>query len=172
MIWLITVPVAWGVTQFAGGFLQRLGESTAENLATWIATAGSRAKDSHRENLVHVRFETPGGMVVSAYVPLAINSAAAVAELREALENLGPVAQFAGAMAAGEVPDVALSAFFYSADTWNLGWWASPGQVYISPWFSKNYPDPQRFLGHPALADVIEPSTPQQDLPLPPHESG
>ncbi|GIJ30643.1 hypothetical protein Vqi01_58050 [Micromonospora qiuiae] len=121
---------------------------------------------------MHVRFETPSGMVVSAYVPLAVNSASAIAELREALENLGPVAQFAGAMAAGEVPDVVLSAFFYSAGTWNLGWWASPGQVYISPWFSENYPDPQRFLGHPALADVIEPSAPLQDLRLPPHESG
>jgi hypothetical protein len=149
--WLIVVPVVWGITQFAGGFLQRMGQDVAERLVGWIARSAARARDAERENLVQVRFETAGGVAISGFLPLDIGSSAATEELRAGLENLGPVAEFAGAVAAEGGQELQLAAFFYSDGQWVLGWWASPDRVFVSRWFDRNYPDPSRFLGRPLL---------------------
>jgi hypothetical protein len=173
LLWVISVPVTWGVTQFMGSFLNRLGEDAADSLVNWIKDQTSRARDSSRDSLVEVEFEVAQNLTVSAFIPFTANTKAAVEELRQGLDGLAPVASFAGWMTGAERPaEARLVAFFYKNGVWNLGWWASPDSAYVTKWFEKNYPDPKRFLGRPLFVFSGDRSEGPQELILPPdHES-
>jgi len=150
LLWIISVPVVWGVTKFMGSFLERLGDAAANGLVDWIKNQAHRARDNSRDNIVEVQFEVSRNLTVSAFLTFNIDMSATVGELRDGLNRLGPVASFAGWMTGDEHPaDVRLVAFFYKDGVWNLGWWASPDSAYVTEWFERNYPDPKRFLGRP-----------------------
>jgi hypothetical protein len=167
LIWLISIPVTWGVAQFMGGFLQHFGQVSAGKLGEWITQSARRARDADRDSLVEVRFETATRLVVTAFIPLAANTGTALDELRSGLDGLGPLAQFAGRLTVEDSEsEIQLICFIYDEGSWRLGWWASPDAVYISPWMTQHCPDPRRFLGRP----LLEPSTssreePRADLP-------
>jgi len=166
LVWLITVPVVWGVGQFAGSFMKRLGERTADGLVILIKKYAPRARDNERESLVEARFEVARGLSVSAFLPFDHRSGTAVAELRDGLDGLGPVAAFAGSMTDDPQPKIRRVAFFREDGTWRLGWWASTDAVHVTEWFEHNCPDPKRFLGRPVLGLSREPD-PHQRLDLP-----
>jgi hypothetical protein len=164
LIWVLSVPVTWGVTKFMGSFLEKLGDAAGEGLAYWIKNQTARARESSRDSMVEVQFEIAPNLTVSAFIPFNAGTRAAVEELREGLDGLGPVASFAGWMTGDDHPtEVRLVAFFYKDGVWNLGWWSSPDAAYITSWFEKNYPDPKRFLDRPLLAIQDEgPEAPRQ----------
>ena len=153
LIWTLTIPVTWGLVKFAGAFFERLGGGAADGLVSWISQAAKRTKMPDRESLIEIRFETDAGMVVSGFVPFDAGSDKAIETLRNSLNRLGSLAQYAGAVAAGQAQDLQLAAFIYEDAAWRLAWWAAPDHVYIAPWFVKNCPDPSRFLGRP-LFDI------------------
>lgn len=154
LIWMLSAPVTWGAIKFAGSFFGRLGEVTADAFVSWIRRAAKVAKDSNRETLIEIRFYVKdGGPQVLGFAPLNADSDVSVAALRTALEQAGLLAEFAGSVAAGQQPrELRQSAFIWDTDQWRLAWWATDEAVFVSPWFSQNYPDPQRFLGRPLLS--------------------
>lgn len=160
LIWTLSVPVVWGVAQFTGSFLKRLGEAAGDRLVKWISDHARRARDSSRDNMVEVEFVVARNVAVSAFIELTPSAKDSVEELRRGLDGLGPVANFAGGMK--DSPDsahVRLAAFFYRNGEWNLGWWATEEAAHLTDWFQHNYPDPKRFLGGPYL--VISDDDPQ-----------
>ncbi|WP_199430846.1 hypothetical protein [Qaidamihabitans albus] len=158
LIWLLSVPVAWGAAAFSGSFLKRLGEEAASSLISWIKERTARARGNDRDALVQVNFEVGDLITVSAFVPLDQDSSDNVNSLREGLEGLGRVASFAGWMSESGGPseeeEVRLVAFFYRDSQWHLAWWATPEEAYLTKWFEQNCPDPQRFLDRPRLVAV------------------
>jgi hypothetical protein len=45
-----------------------------------------------------------------------------------------------------------------TAGTWRLAWWVSDTTSHVSPWFRKNAPEPQAFLGSvPATLRLLAP---------------
>jgi hypothetical protein len=92
LVWVIIIPVAWGVVQFSGSFLKRLGEAAADGLVKWIQTQAPRARDSSRESLIEVRFEIASNLCVSGFIPFNAKTQGAIDELRQGLEGLGPLA--------------------------------------------------------------------------------
>lgn len=166
LIWIISVPVVWGVAQFAGGFLKRLGETAGDKLVTWLADHARRARDSSRDNLVEVQFEVARNVTVSAFIELTPSAQASVEELRRGLDGLGPVAHFAGVMKGNaDTAHVRLVAFFYRDGVWHLGWWATEEAAHLTDWFQHNYPDPKRFLGGPYLVITEDDPTGPETLP-------
>jgi hypothetical protein len=161
LIWLITIPVVWGVTQFAGGFLNRLGAATAEGLINWLQTHARQARDNSRDSLIEVRFEIAPNLNVSAFIVFDAHTKDTVDELRQGLEGLGSVASFAGWMTGNDHPaGVRLVTFIYANEDWNLAWWATEDSAFVTNWFRKNCPDPKRFLGRPLLG--VSDETPQR----------
>jgi hypothetical protein len=165
LIWIISVPVTWGVAQFSGGFLKRLGEAAGTRLADWIGSYARRARDSYRDSLVEVQFEVARNLTVSAFIPFTATAHASIEELRNGLDSLGPVARFAGWMTEGDQDraEVRLVAFFYQDDKWNLGWWATEEEAHVTKWFEENHPDPKKLLGRPHL--VIQENDKDADFP-------
>jgi hypothetical protein len=152
IVWMISVPVVWGATQFAGAFLKRLGEATAEGLVEWITNATKRAKDSQRDALVEVRFKVPKGPVIFGVCPLDAGDDASVVSLEMALNASAALANFAGEVIEGrQPPELRRAAFCWDGLEWRLGWWATNEAVFVTPWFVDNCPDPKRFLGRPLL---------------------
>jgi hypothetical protein len=47
-------------------------------------------------------------------------------------------------------------AFLWDTSKWRLAWWATDEAVFVTPWFSDSYPDPQRFLGRPLFPVDID----------------
>jgi hypothetical protein len=168
LLWLISIPVTWGAAQFTGSFLKRLGEGAASGLASWIQDHARRARDSSRDNLVEIRFDTAQNLSVSGFLPFNAHTKAAIDELRQCLDGLGPLASFAGWMNGNEHPsEVRLVAFFYQDGVWNLAWWASPDSSHITKWFENHYPDPERFPGRPLLRIADEHPEGTRTLTLP-----
>lgn len=162
IIWLISVPVTWGVTQFVGGFLNRLGEASADGLVDWIKRNTQHAKESSRDALVEVSFDISPNLRVLAFVQFNAHTKDAVSELRSGLDGLGPVASFAGWMTTEQHPaEVRQVAFLHSDGEWQLCWWATEDSVFVTDWFGENYPEPERFLGRRLLSI---PDQPGRDL--------
>ena len=151
LIWMLSIPVTWGAVRFAGSFFDRLGAVAADGFLAWIRRAASTAKDPERENLVEIRFNMKdGGPAVLGFAPLDARSDASATALRAAIDQAGPIAEFAGSVAAGQQPpELRQCAFLWDTGKWRLAWWATDEAVFVTPWFSENYPDPQRFLGRP-----------------------
>lgn len=152
IIWMLSIPVTWGAVKFAGSFLGRLGEAAPDGLVGWIKRAAQAAKQPARENLVEIRFDQKGSFAILGFAALDPRSDTSAADLQKALDAAGLLAEFAGSVAAGQQPaQLRQCAFQWDNDRWRLAWWATDDEVYVTPWFSQNYPDPQRFLGRPLL---------------------
>ena len=152
IIWMLSIPVTWGLAKFTGSFLGRLGEAAADGLVAWIKRAAQAAKEPTRENLVEIRFDKKGSFAVLGFATLDPRSDTSAADVQKALDAAGLLAEFAGSVAAGQQPtQLRQCAFQWDNDRWRLAWWATNDEVYVTPWFSENYPDPQRFLGRPFL---------------------
>lgn len=166
LIWMLAIPVTWGAIRFAGSFLDRLGTASADRFIGWVKRAATSSKDPERETLIEIRFILPdGGPSVLGFAPLDAQSDASIAALLTALEQAGLLAEFAGSVAAGQQPrELRQCAFQWDSDQWRLAWWATDEAVFVTPWFSGNYPDPQRFLGRPLLPSNSEG---ENDLNLP-----
>lgn len=165
LIWTISVPVVWGLAQFSGGFLKRLGEAAGDRVAEWIGSYSRRSRDNYRDSLVEIQFEVAKNLTVSAFIPFSPVAHTAVAELREGLDGLGPVASVAGGMVEdGDPVDVRLVAFFYHDGKWKLGWWATEEDACVTEWFDTNHPDPAKLIGRPRLA--IQQDDAGRSLPL------
>ena len=151
LIWMLSVPVTWGAVRFAGSFFDRLGAAAADGFLAWIRHAASTAKEAERENLFEIRLDIKdGGPAVLGFAPLDARSDASAADLRAAIDQAGPLAEFAGSVVAGQQPpELRQCAFLWDTGKWRLAWWATDEAVFVTPWFSENYPDPQRFLGRP-----------------------
>lgn len=150
LIWVLYIPVTWGAIKFAGSFLSRLGEVAADGFVSWITRAAKGAKEPERESLVEIRFQVPDGPAILGFVPLNAESDSSVIRLNVAVDQAGLLAEFSGSVAAGQQPsELRRCAFIWDADQWRLAWWATDESVYVTPWFSQNYPDPERFLGRP-----------------------
>ena len=153
LIWTLAIPVTWAAVRFAGSFFDRLGDAAADGFITWLNRAAKAAKSPERETLVEIQFDLEGGgIAILGFAPLNAASEASVAALRAALDQAGLLAEFAGSVAAGQQPaELRRCSFLWDSNQWRLAWWATDGAVYVTPWFSENYPDPQRFLGRPLL---------------------
>lgn len=152
IIWTLAIPVTWGAVKFAGSFLGHLGEAAADGLVAWIKRAAQAAKEPNRESLVEIRFDEKGSFAVRGFATLDPRSDTSAADLQKALDTAGLLAEFAGSVAGGQQPaQLRQCAFQWDNDQWRLAWWATDDEIYITPWFSQNYPDPQRFLGRPLL---------------------
>lgn len=151
LIWMLSIPVTWGAVRFAGSFFDRLGAVAADGFMAWIRRAAAKAKESEREILVEIRFYMKdGGPAVLGFAPLDAQSDTSIAALRAAIDQAGSLAEFAGSVAAGRQPhELRQCAFLWDISKWRLAWWATDEAVFVTPWFSENYPDPQRFLGRP-----------------------
>ncbi|MEU5727178.1 hypothetical protein ABZ783_35980 [Micromonospora sp. NPDC047738] len=167
LIWILSSIVTWGVGEFAKAFVARFGENFADRLPSWLVAAGKKAKDSDRHNLLEFRFETSLGILVTAYIPFDPQAADAVEKLRDGLDGLGAVGDFAGYVNQGGGEDLQLAAFIFDSGEFRLAWWASPDTAYVSPWFERHYPDPTLFLGRPVLAPKEEDDQEVRELPVP-----
>jgi hypothetical protein len=155
MIWSLSIPVTWGAVRFANAFFNRLGEVSAEELVSWLKRKSKAAKEPEREALFEIRFYLEnGGPTILGFAPLDAESDASGAALRAALDQVGLLAEFAGSVAEGQQPEqLQRCAFLWDADQWRLSWWANSEAVFVTPWFSENYPNPKRFLGYSLSLD-------------------
>jgi hypothetical protein len=167
VIWILTTVVTLGVGEFAKGFVAKFGENLADRLPSWLVSAAKKAKNSGRHNLLQFRFETTLGVQVTAFVPFDPHAADAVEKLRDGLNRLGTVGDFAGFVSGGGVEDMQMAAFIFDEGEFHLAWWASPDTAYISPWFERHHPDPTLFLGRPLLAPRAEDNQKPPELPVP-----
>jgi hypothetical protein len=153
LIWTLSIPVTWAAVRFAGSFFDRLGDAAADRFITWLNRAAKAAKNPDRETLVEIRFDLGGGgHAILGFAPLNAASEASVAALRAAIDQAGLLAEFAGSVVAGQQPaELRRCSFVWDSNQWRLAWWATDEAVHVTPWFSENYPDPQRFLGRPLL---------------------
>jgi hypothetical protein len=155
LIWLLTIPVGWGSVKFAGSFLSQIGSNAADSLTSWIREHGIKARQNRRQCLFQVDFETSSGISVSGFLPFDVHSSDAIAELKNALVNLEPLAEFSGGIEEGNGPsNLRSAAFFYVGGEWQLGWWATDEKVAITPWYANNCPDPKPFLEAPIPEDA------------------
>lgn len=153
IILTLAIPVTWGAVKFAGSFFSQLGTATADGLVSWIKKAAHKAKDNGRETLVEISFNIDDyGPTILGFTAFNTQSETSTAELQQALDMAGRLAEFAGSVAAGHQPEtLRRCAFQWDKNQWRLAWWATDERVYVTPWFSANYPEPQRFLGRPLL---------------------
>jgi hypothetical protein len=152
LIWSVLIggPVAWASKSFFDAFLRQLGDGLGAALSDWLVRSSRRAKDGHRTNLVECRFSTQAGVNVVAICPFEPESGPQIQQLREGLNALGDVATFCRTVDEGMQPDEMRAATFYwDGSNWRLAWWASDEGVFVTPWFQKNMPDPEQFLGRP-----------------------
>jgi hypothetical protein len=167
LIWILSSVVKWCAGEFTKGFVAKFGENLSDRLPSWLVSAAKKAKDSDRHNLLEYRFETTLGVLVTAFVPFDPNSAEAVETLRNGLNRLGTVGDFAGFVNDGRAEDLQLAAFIFDGSDFRLAWWASQDTAYISPWFERHYPDPALFLGRPLLAPGDDDDQELRELPMP-----
>jgi hypothetical protein len=152
--WVLAIPVLWGLTRFAGSFLDTLGRETAEALVRWLRDLSAGAKDGDRDRIVTLRFAVPDGTVVYGFIPIAAADPLD-AQLLPALDSAGRLAEFAGAQAAaGILGESHQAAFLWKNGEWHFAWSVhSDETVRVTNWFLANEPDPTRFLGRPLLQD-------------------
>jgi len=94
-----------------------------------------------------VNFETTSGISTSGFLPFDVHLHDAIGELKNALVDLEPLAEFSGGIEEGKGPNgLRSAAFFYTNGEWQLGWWATDENVLITPWYASNCPDPRPFL--------------------------
>jgi hypothetical protein len=154
----------YGAKLFLNEFMTKVGAASADAFVDWLGGAARKARRADREQMVEFRFELDSGLVVLAFCPFSPASRASLATLRESLERLGDVAVFAGSTEDGGVPpEMRQAAFIWSSqDGWRLAWWASDDASYVTPWFRKHAPDPERFLGYsPPTLRLLEPYMPE-----------
>jgi hypothetical protein len=83
---------------------------------------GLKARQNRRRSLFQVTFETSSGISISGFLPFDAHSSDAIAELKNALANLEPLAEFSGKVAEGDAPaDLRGAGFFYVNREWQLG---------------------------------------------------
>jgi hypothetical protein len=154
--WLLTIPVFWGFSRFAGSFCDTLGRETAEALVRWVQDLATRAKDNQRDRIVTLRFVLPDQTVVLGFIPVSASEDIEV-EAIPALDSAGAgaVAEIAGAQAAeGVLGDALRTAFLWKGGAWHLAWSVGADDtVRMTNWFLANEPDPSRFLGRPLFPD-------------------
>jgi hypothetical protein len=169
IIWMLAIPVTWGAARFSGSFLSRLGEAAADGFIDWLKRAAEAAKEPARETLIEIRFDQGDRFAVLGFAALNPGSESSAADLRTALESANLLAEFAGSVAAGKQPSqMRQCAFQWDTDRWCLAWWATDDEVYVTPWFSENCPDPQRFLGRP----LLQPESAEKEDDLGPPDAG
>jgi hypothetical protein len=157
--WALAIPVLWGATKFLGSFLDELGRGSARAALDWIANLASGAKDRHRDSIITLKFELPGGdpvgPLVYGFVPVEA-AGDVVAEVLPALDGAGPIAELAGMQAEAEVlGKLQRAAFMWKGGGWHLAWWVVDDEtVRVTNWFLANEPDPARFLGRPLLPEA------------------
>jgi hypothetical protein len=156
--WVFVIPVVWGLTRFAGSFLDTLGRESAEALVRWVRGLSGQAKDRERDRLVTLRFVLPDGAFVFGFIPLPAKEDLEP-ETVAALGAAGRVAEFAGAQASHQVlGELRQAASLWKDGDWHLAWWVAGDEtVRVTNWFLAHEPDPARFLGRPLLPDAPEP---------------
>lgn len=147
-----------GVKDFVQAFCKKIGEASAEGLASWIKKVAGRSKDSNRDALIECRFLLETGLHVLAFLPLDLKNANAIDDLKTYLSHLGAIAKFSNSLSTEEASLVKRIAFLYQKSDWHLCWWTTQDEVFVTPWFEKNRPDPRRFLGHnlPSEGGMLE----------------
>jgi hypothetical protein len=157
--WTLAVPVIWGATKFMGSFLDEIGRESARAIVKWIANLATHAKDAHRDRIIALQFELPGGdpigPLIYGFVPIEPTDDI-TARLLPALEAATDIAELAGAQAELRVMgDLKQAAFIWKDDKWRLAWSVvDDDAVRVTNWFLANEPDPARFLGRPLLGDL------------------
>jgi hypothetical protein len=150
--WLLSVPVIWGASKFAGAFMAELGRDRAQAFIEWMHRASAAAREPERDRLVTVAFDLDDHRVIYSVVPIAADDMDDEALLL-AFDKLRDVAALAGMQKeVGEpFPGLERAAFLFDDDVWRLAWWTDGTAVYRTRWFNENAPDASRFLGHPLL---------------------
>jgi hypothetical protein len=155
---VLSIPVLWGVTKFAGSFLDALGNESARAVVEWISRLSAKAKDGDRDRIVTLLFELPSvdGVVPLIYAFIPVDADASVVDTTmPAIDLAGMIAEVAGAQAELDVLGaLRRAAFIWSGGAWRLAWWvADDTTVRITNWFLDNQPDVSRYLGRPLLEE-------------------
>lgn len=150
LIWIVSVPVAWGFVKFIGSFFEELGRETASEFARWVKTKWDKAEEPSRDRALGIEFGVTERSAITAFVPVAHDDPKSAERITSALDNLGVVATAAGHQREEAVlPDMKRAAYIFDGTQWRFAWWTEGTTVFKTPWFSENAPDAQRFLGHP-----------------------
>jgi hypothetical protein len=156
--WVLSIPVLWGVTKFAGSFLDALGKESARAVVEWIGRLSSKAKDAERDRIITLQFELPAvdGVepLIFGFIPVDANADIAETTM-PAIDLAGMIAELAGAQAElGVLGALRRAAFIWSEGAWRLAWWvADDTTVRLTNWFLANEPDVTRYLGRPLLEE-------------------
>ena len=153
LVFAVTIPVLWGVKQFAGAFLSRLGEIAAEEFAASIKRWVQRSKDPDRVCVVDLEFQLPSGAEIHGF------SLAGLGGIEDAVSSAlaatGELASIAGVQKERDFfPGLRKAAFFLDAEGWQLGWWTDGERVFQTKWFKDNPPDVEGVLGRKPIWEM------------------
>jgi len=154
--WVITIPVAWGVARFLGSFLDRLGSAAAESLVEWIKSTSQKAREANRDRFVTLDFDLDDGRQVLGFIPF-VAEAEDLDYVRVAIDSSNKLAEVAGNLQDGLARDAHRIAYLFSEGSWHLAWFVTDEGAYLTEYFAKNVPSPDRFLaGRAPNADTQE----------------
>ena len=140
------IPVVWGVTKFAGSFLDELGRAAGNAVATKIGSWVRRSKQPDRTVVLALKFHLPDESSICGYV------LAAPGELQGAVDRLLAASEELAVIAGLQkeivfLPGMKDAAFFLDDGQWHLGWWTDGEAVFRTAWFEANPPDVNGVLG-------------------------
>ena len=146
LVFAVTIPVLWGVKQFAGAFLSRLGEIAAEEFAASIKRWVQRSRDPSRTCVLTIEFQLPDGASINGFV--LAGSEGIEDAVSSALSAAGDLATLAGIQNERDYfTGLRQAAFFLTDEGWQLGWWTDGERVFQTKWFKENPPDVEGVLG-------------------------
>jgi hypothetical protein len=153
--WVLSIPVLWGATKFAGSFLERLGSEAADSLVGWLKRTSRKALESQRDRFVTLSFDLDDGGQVYGFIPFTADDDE-LATVAAALEAAGTLAEVAGRLNDGSHRDAHRIAYLFDGESWRLAWFVSDQGAFSTKYFAENMPDAERFLGHPLLPELPE----------------
>jgi hypothetical protein len=154
--WVLTIPVMWGATKFAGSFLERLGSEAGDALVGWLKRTSRKAHESQRDRFITLSFDLDDGRQVLGFLPFTANDDQ-LATVASALDAAGTLAEVAGRLNDGSDRNAHRVAYLFDGEVWRLAWFVTDQGAYSTKYFAENMPDPERFLGRPLLPELPAP---------------
>ena len=143
--WIICFTVAWPAVQFATGFFQEVGRTSASAVLEWIKDAATRARAPKRDTIITLRFALDEERYVQGMVVL---PGGEDSDGREALEAAGILGSIAGLLKEEDrLPGLKRGTFVWVSGEWHLAWWTDGERVLTTEWYEQYSPDFEAILG-------------------------